>query len=123
MCAERPRSLQSSFVTPLDGPCIRTGNDVILVNERIGVARVVRFAGHRRWAQRKVHGRHCAGQSAGRSPIASGFVLRDPVKPPGVAALGERIKIRGGPFSRRWAYFVAETGGQAAIDVILGPAE
>jgi hypothetical protein len=31
--------------------------------------------------------------------------------------------FRGGPFSRRWAYFVAEIAGQAAIDVILGPEE
>ena len=51
------------------------------------------------------------------------FRIEGPVKPPGVAALGERIKIRGGPFSRRWAYFVAEIAGQAAIDVILGPEE
>ncbi len=51
------------------------------------------------------------------------FRIEGPVKPPGIAALGERIKIRGGPFSRRWAYFVAEIAGQAAIDVILGPAE
>jgi hypothetical protein len=33
----------------------------------------VRFAGHRRCALRKVHGRHFAGQSAGRSPIAHSF--------------------------------------------------
>ncbi|CAN0619007.1 protein of unknown function [Burkholderia multivorans] len=46
-----------------------------------------------------------------------------PVKPPGVAALGERIKVRGGPFSRRWAYLVAEIAGWAAIDVILGSAD
>ena len=32
------------FVTPLDGPRLRTGNRVVLVNERVGVARVVRFA-------------------------------------------------------------------------------
>lgn len=51
------------------------------------------------------------------------FCIEGPVKPPGVAALGERIKMRGGPFSRRWAYLVAEIAGQAAIDVILGPAE
>jgi hypothetical protein len=42
---------------------------------------------------------------------------------PAVAALGPRIKVRGGPFSRRWAYFVAEIAGQASIDVILGPGE
>jgi hypothetical protein len=51
------------------------------------------------------------------------FRIEGPIKPSGVAALGERIKIRGGPFSRRWAYLVAEIAGQAAIDVILGPAE
>jgi hypothetical protein len=49
--------------------------------------------------------------------------IEGPVAPAGVAALGERIKIRGGPYSRRWAYFVAEIAGQAAVDVILGPAE
>jgi hypothetical protein len=27
------------------------------------------------------------------------FRIEGPIKPPGVAALGERIKIRGGPFS------------------------
>ena len=41
----------------------------------------------------------------------------------GVAAPGQRIKVRGGPFSRRWAYFVAEIAGQASVDVILGPNE
>ena len=51
------------------------------------------------------------------------FRIEGPIKPPGVAALGERIKIRGGPFSRRWAYLVAEIAGQAAVDVILGPTE
>jgi hypothetical protein len=49
------------------------------------------------------------------------FRIEGPVKLPGVAALGERIKIRGGPFSQRWAYFVAEIAGQAAVDLILGP--
>ncbi|MFM0140873.1 hypothetical protein [Caballeronia grimmiae] len=49
------------------------------------------------------------------------FRIEGAIKPPGVAALGERIKIRGGPFSRRWAYFIAEIAGQAAIDVVLGP--
>ena len=51
------------------------------------------------------------------------FRIEGPIKPPGVAALGERIKLRGDPFSRRWAYLVAEIAGQAAVDVILGPAE
>jgi hypothetical protein len=50
------------------------------------------------------------------------FRIEGPIKPPGVAAFGERIKIRGGPFSRRPAYLVAEIVGQAAVDVILGPA-
>ena len=42
---------------------------------------------------------------------------------PGVAAPGQRIKVRGGPFSRRWAYFVAAIAGQASVDVILVPNE
>ncbi|UEP31261.1 MULTISPECIES: hypothetical protein [unclassified Burkholderia] len=36
---------------------------------------------------------------------------------------GHRIKLRNGPFTRRWAYLVAEIAGQAAIDVLLGPDE
>lgn len=51
------------------------------------------------------------------------FRIEGATKPPGVAAIGERIKVRGGPFSRRWAYLVAEIVGQAAIDVILGVTE
>jgi hypothetical protein len=39
----------------------------------------------------------------------------------GAAALGILIKVRGGPYSRRWAYLVAEIAGQASIDLILGP--
>ncbi|MDQ0621947.1 hypothetical protein QFZ39_001157 [Paraburkholderia graminis] len=49
------------------------------------------------------------------------FRIQGPTPIPGVAALGLRIKVPGGPFSRRWAYFVAEVAGQASIDVILGP--
>ncbi|GAB7521261.1 hypothetical protein [Paraburkholderia sp. 2C] len=30
------------------------------------------------------------------------------------------IQLRHGPFTRRWAYLVAEVAGQAAIDVLLG---
>jgi hypothetical protein len=51
------------------------------------------------------------------------FRIEGAARPAGVMALGERIKIRGGPFSRRWAYLVSEIAGQAAVDVILGPAE
>ena len=51
------------------------------------------------------------------------FRIEGGIKLEGVAAMGERIPIRNGPFSRRWAYFVAEIAGQAAIDVILGPNE
>jgi hypothetical protein len=40
---------------------------------------------------------------------------------PGAAAFGTLIKVRGGPYSRRWAYLVAEIAGQASIDLILGP--
>ncbi|PLZ01519.1 hypothetical protein CY652_15505 [Burkholderia sp. WAC0059] len=31
-----------------------------------------------------------------------------------------RIPLRNGPFTRRWAYLIAEVAGQAAIDVLLG---
>lgn len=51
------------------------------------------------------------------------FRLEGHIEVPGVVALGEHIKIRGGPFSRRWAYLVSEIAGQAAVDLILGPAE
>ena len=33
---------------------------------------------------------------------------------------GGRIPLRNGPFTRRWAYLIAEIAGQAAIDVLLG---
>ncbi|WCM18738.1 hypothetical protein NDK50_14990 [Paraburkholderia bryophila] len=39
----------------------------------------------------------------------------------GTAAFGTLIKVRGGPYSRRWAYFVAEIAGQTSIDLILCP--
>jgi hypothetical protein len=51
------------------------------------------------------------------------FRLQGPTHARGVAAPGLRIKVSGGPFSRRWAYFVAEIAGQASIDVILGPVD
>ncbi|PXW27112.1 hypothetical protein [Paraburkholderia caballeronis] len=31
-----------------------------------------------------------------------------------------RIPLRNGPYTRRWAYLIAEVAGQAAIDVLLG---
>ncbi|OLL27335.1 hypothetical protein BTH42_33400 [Burkholderia sp. SRS-W-2-2016] len=36
---------------------------------------------------------------------------------------GDRIPLRNGPFTERWAYLVAEIAGQAAIDVLLGPVD
>jgi len=48
------------------------------------------------------------------------FSITSPAPPPGVAAIGKRIKVHGGPFSRRWAHLVTELAGRAAIDVILG---
>jgi hypothetical protein len=39
----------------------------------------------------------------------------------GAAAPGTLIKVRGGAYSRRWAYLVAEIAGQTSIDLILGP--
>lgn len=37
-----------------------------------------------------------------------------------LGARGGRIPLRNGPFTRRWAYLIAEIAGQAAIDVLLG---
>lgn len=33
---------------------------------------------------------------------------------------GEVVKLRHGPFTRRWAYLIGEVAGQAAIDVLRG---
>lgn len=51
------------------------------------------------------------------------FQIEGPMSPPGVAAIGKRIKVFGGPYSQRWAYLVAELAGRAAVDVILGTDE
>jgi hypothetical protein len=48
------------------------------------------------------------------------FQIEGPMSPPGVAAIGKRIKVFGGPYTQRWAYLVAELAGRAAVDVILG---
>jgi hypothetical protein len=40
-----------------------------------------------------------------------------------LGARGGRIPLRNGPFTERWAYLVAEIAGQAAIDLLLGPAD
>lgn len=37
-----------------------------------------------------------------------------------LGARGDRIPLRNGPFTERWAYLVAEIAGQAAIDLLLG---
>jgi hypothetical protein len=38
-----------------------------------------------------------------------GFRIEGPVKLSSVAAPGGRLKMRGGPFSRRWAYLVRKS--------------
>ncbi len=48
------------------------------------------------------------------------FQIEGPMRPPGVAAMGKRIKVFGGPFSSRWAYLVAELAGRAAVDLVIG---
>lgn len=48
------------------------------------------------------------------------FQVKGPTPAPGIAAIGKRIKVFGGPYSRRWAHLVAELAGRAAVDVILG---
>ncbi|MFD1555044.1 hypothetical protein ACFSHT_05290 [Paraburkholderia silviterrae] len=37
-----------------------------------------------------------------------------------VGARGGRIPLHHGPYTRRWAYLIAEVAGQAAVDVLLG---
>lgn len=37
-----------------------------------------------------------------------------------VGERGGRIPLHNGPYTRRWAYLIAEVAGQAAIDVLLG---
>lgn len=49
------------------------------------------------------------------------FQLEGPISPPNVMAIGQRVKVFGGPFTERWSYLVAELAGRAAVDVILGP--
>jgi hypothetical protein len=51
------------------------------------------------------------------------FRIDGSTQDPGAAAFGTLIKVRGGPYSRRWAYLVAEIAGQAPVDLILGPEE
>lgn len=48
------------------------------------------------------------------------FQLEGPINPPGVMSIGQRIKVFGGPYTRRWSYLVAELAGRAAVDIILG---
>ncbi|WP_250475118.1 hypothetical protein [Caballeronia sp. GAFFF1] len=40
-----------------------------------------------------------------------------------LGARADRVKLRNGPFTERWAYLVGEVAGQAAVDVLLGPSE
>jgi hypothetical protein len=40
-----------------------------------------------------------------------------------LGARADRVRLRNGPFTERWAYLVGEVAGQAAIDVLLGPAD
>lgn len=49
------------------------------------------------------------------------FQIKGDRDPGGVIARGGKIPLRNGPFTRRWAYLIAEVAGQAAIDVLLGP--
>lgn len=51
------------------------------------------------------------------------FSIQEPTQPAGVAAIGKRIEVHGGPFSRRWAHLVGELAGRMTIDIILGVEE
>ncbi|SUA91230.1 hypothetical protein [Pandoraea pulmonicola] len=64
----------------------------------------------------------------GLDPVSPGmyevsFRIIGPMWPSGVAAFGEWVLLQQGPYSRRWAYLIAEIAGRAAIDLILGPSE
>lgn len=48
------------------------------------------------------------------------FRIRGDAKLSVFGARGNRIQLRNGPFTKRWAYLVAEISGQAAIDLLLG---
>lgn len=48
------------------------------------------------------------------------FQVKGPMQARGIAAMGKRVEVFGGPYSRRWAHLVAELAGRAAVDVILG---
>ncbi|MPV55394.1 hypothetical protein CFB46_13950 [Burkholderia sp. HI2761] len=37
-----------------------------------------------------------------------------------VGGRGGKISLHNGPYTRRWAYLIAEAAGRAAIDVLLG---
>ena len=37
-----------------------------------------------------------------------------------VGERGGKISLHNGPYTRRWAYLIAEVAGRAAIDVLLG---
>ncbi|GAB6846342.1 MULTISPECIES: hypothetical protein [Paraburkholderia] len=39
-----------------------------------------------------------------------------------VGRSGDKISLHNGPYTRRWAYLIAEAAGRAAIDVLLGVA-
>ncbi|QBY55920.1 hypothetical protein [Cupriavidus oxalaticus] len=47
------------------------------------------------------------------------FQVEEPMSSPGIAAFGKRIEVFGGPYSRRWAYLVAELAGRDSVDMIL----
>ena len=39
-----------------------------------------------------------------------------------LGACGRTVTLNNGPFTRRWSYLIAECAGQAAIDLLLAPA-
>ncbi len=63
---------------------------------------------------------HAALEMSSKDMFDVWFQVEGPLRSTGIAAWGERIKVFGGPYSRRWAHLVAELAGRAAIDVIVG---
>lgn len=58
-----------------------------------------------------------------RTCSMSGFALKDPSSPRGGGARRAHQDTRRSVFAPLGAYLVSEIAGQAAVDVILGPAE
>ncbi|WP_420992437.1 hypothetical protein ACKI2N_029930 [Cupriavidus sp. 30B13] len=51
------------------------------------------------------------------------YYLRGPLPPVFPAVAECRVKVHGGPFTRRWAALAAELAGRSAVDSLLSRAQ